>query len=442
VTDNFYFLTDKGVYVFNMTLNMTASYEFTLPIIVSYPHWDGVLECDEIHTSVNGICVQEQMGLVLIALDKPNLLMQLDLNSGNFSIIQNSVEAGLMGVGLNYGEIITINPALPPYTLSTAGMIDGTIQLVPDFPTTGTLGDVLYVEEKDILICVTGFFQRDPGSWTWSSDFTRGLIIIDMKDRSNRSYCHKEGVPGSFFNNLVYDPNQERIYVSGESFFFYVDLKDLEEPTEAVCPEFIQFNFTQRAENADVLGFEGKKETISIIPFMISAVLGIVISYGYVEPFKFKIASLFGGFPLFTKLREDKILDNENRARIMDLIKETPGIHYTKIKDELNMNNGTISYHLSVLMREERIISRNRGARKLFFPSGMEPNINYRNIRNMEKEILKIIEHNPGINQFDLSKRMGRNPSTIHYNIQKMQNGELIRVIKKGGSTYLFFNQN
>ncbi len=46
----------------------------------------------------------------------------------------------------------------------------------------------------------------------------------------------------------------------------------------------------------------------------------------------------------------EQLLDNENRRRIRDLVRRDPGIHFTLIKDTIDIDSRTIQWHLGMLV--------------------------------------------------------------------------------------------
>ena len=61
-------------------------------------------------------------------------------------------------------------------------------------------------------------------------------------------------------------------------------------------------------------------------------------------------------------------MDHHTRGQILGYIQSEPGTHYNELKKNLELNNGTLSYHLRVLEREGHIKSLNRGIYKFLFP--------------------------------------------------------------------------
>ena len=58
------------------------------------------------------------------------------------------------------------------------------------------------------------------------------------------------------------------------------------------------------------------------------------------------------------------------RAETYKVISENPGISFSEIESKVKRGNGTVSYHLYVLQRGKKIVSRVSGRRKLYWCPG------------------------------------------------------------------------
>ena len=58
---------------------------------------------------------------------------------------------------------------------------------------------------------------------------------------------------------------------------------------------------------------------------------------------------------MYTRIQKDDELDKFVRGQIYGYIKTNPGVHYNKIRREIDIKNGTLSYHLRVLEKTELI---------------------------------------------------------------------------------------
>ena len=144
--------------------------------------------------------------------------------------------------------------------------------------------------------------------------------------------------------------------------------------------------------------------------------------------------------PLYTKLHKNKILDHFTRGRVYEYIRNNPGTHYSEIKRELELNNGSLTYHLHTLEREELVKSRTSGRFKVFYPTGakipkdMEPQI-----ISIRRQILDIIREEPGITQKELGLRLpNKKQRTISYHVKNMAREGVLDLKKDGRETKCF----
>jgi predicted transcriptional regulator len=132
--------------------------------------------------------------------------------------------------------------------------------------------------------------------------------------------------------------------------------------------------------------------------------------------------------PLYTKIKKDRVLDHYLRGKIHGYIIANPGEHYNAIKDQLDVTNGALSYHLRVLEREGYVRSRMDGIYKRFYPADMKLPHTQHNISSFQEVILTIVKNNQGLSQKDIAKRIGASSQVINYHIKIMEEGNLIKV--------------
>lgn len=161
----------------------------------------------------------------------------------------------------------------------------------------------------------------------------------------------------------------------------------------------------------------------------ITAVLGYLI--GGTEVGKFKFASLLL-VPLYSRIRKEKTLDNYIRGQIHGYVLAKPGCHYNQIKQTLNLNNGTLAYHLRKLEREEFIKSERDGMYKRFYPIGLKIPKRTIKLSAMQKRILEAIAMNPGISQKEVANEVGISAPAVIYHIGVLSGAKLVKREKKG----------
>ena len=146
--------------------------------------------------------------------------------------------------------------------------------------------------------------------------------------------------------------------------------------------------------------------------------------------------------PLYTKIKKEEVLDHYLRGKIHGYIIANPGEHYNAIKNALNINNGSLAYHLSILEKEELIKSRNESVYKRFYPYSMNLGDESQSTTNIQKLILNQLEHNPGITQKKIAAKLGIHPSTVNYHIKNLHKKDLIRTERKGFSVKYYIKSS
>jgi len=143
-------------------------------------------------------------------------------------------------------------------------------------------------------------------------------------------------------------------------------------------------------------------------------------------------------FPLFTKLKKEKVLDNFIRGQLYGYIIANPGDHYASIKSVLGLKNGTCAYHLRVLEREKFIKTTWDGLNKRFFPYEMSvPKIDKEpftevHLSSVQKQIVDVIRSTPGVTQAEIAKRCGLSKQVVSYHITMMSKAMILKVERNG----------
>ncbi|UCC94077.1 MAG: winged helix-turn-helix transcriptional regulator, partial [Thermoplasmata archaeon] len=162
----------------------------------------------------------------------------------------------------------------------------------------------------------------------------------------------------------------------------------------------------------------------SVAVVLTVSILGLL---GGTESGKYAFLTLIF-IPLYTKIKKDRVLDHYLRGKIHGYIIANPGEHYNAIKEQLNVTNGALSYHLRVLEREGYVRSRMDGIFKRFYPADMKLPTTQRNISSFQEVILTIVKNNQGLSQKDIAKRIGASSQVINYHIKILEESELIEV--------------
>jgi len=135
--------------------------------------------------------------------------------------------------------------------------------------------------------------------------------------------------------------------------------------------------------------------------------------------------------PLYVKMKGEAVLDNELRGMIRGYILVNPGDCYTDLKRNLQLENGELAYHLSVLEREGIIKSVAKGAKRVYYPADMPMPENGGGLHEIQERILKHVRDVPGMSAHDLGSVLGVSTQLALYHMRKL-----------GGMGYLRFERS
>ena len=170
---------------------------------------------------------------------------------------------------------------------------------------------------------------------------------------------------------------------------------------------------------------------------LIGGVVSLAAFFGS-EIGKYKFLAF--AIPLYTRLKKEEILDQFLRGEIYGYIKAHPGAHYNQIKRELDINNGSLSYHLKVLERERFIKSKRDGVNRRFYPWGMSVSKDEFHLSEVQRQIKELIERYPGVSQKEIAKMMGLSSQVVNYHIKILTRAKILRLGKQGRKTLCYVN--
>ena len=159
---------------------------------------------------------------------------------------------------------------------------------------------------------------------------------------------------------------------------------------------------------------------------------GLAAFLSWTEPGRHAI---FGAlFPLYTRLKKEEVLDHFVRGQVFGVIKTEPGTHFTELRDNLGLTNGTLSYHLRTLEVAGFIRSERDGMYKRFFASDAQPESGGEGIRlsTLQKLLLEVLRRNPHSAQRDLAAQAGVTQQTVSYNLRILQKQGLLQAATQG----------
>lgn len=151
------------------------------------------------------------------------------------------------------------------------------------------------------------------------------------------------------------------------------------------------------------------------------------------------LVSFFGFFKvvpiIFGKI--ENIFTNSRRQNISKYAFNNPGCTMAEISKELNINRGSVKYHIERLEADKKITFMKTGKFKRIFKNigirGNNKKIIASHLRNDTRRLLLwTILKNPGMTNQELSESFHLDKSTIHWHIEKISNDGIIQFENEG----------
>lgn len=116
------------------------------------------------------------------------------------------------------------------------------------------------------------------------------------------------------------------------------------------------------------------------------------------------------------------------RAKILAHLEENHGIHFRGLAKTLDINRGTLYYHLNILEKFKLIKSSKFGRYKVFY-SDSRGNGPY--ICGTAKKILEYVRDNPGSTARDIAASLHVSSSTVSHHLKSLEENGLIHIDRK-----------
>jgi predicted transcriptional regulator len=129
------------------------------------------------------------------------------------------------------------------------------------------------------------------------------------------------------------------------------------------------------------------------------------------------LALMFLLAPLMARLKKGDAADRKWRDRIYATIVGKPGVHFSSLKQWLEISNGTLVYNLEALIKEGKIVARRDGFFKRYYPveAGAPPEF-----MDLDEKIAIIIRDNPQAALSEIVHLLEESKQKVHYHIKKM----------------------
>ena len=135
--------------------------------------------------------------------------------------------------------------------------------------------------------------------------------------------------------------------------------------------------------------------------------------------------------PLYSRVRDEKVLDQFTRGQIFGYVRVHPGDSFTDLKRNLQLENGVLAYHLSILEKENLLRSRTKGTRRLYYPIEAVP-IEDGGLHQLQQRMLEVLQAKPGQTVRELSDTLGVSRQLAIYHLRVLTSRGMARLSRDG----------
>lgn len=132
---------------------------------------------------------------------------------------------------------------------------------------------------------------------------------------------------------------------------------------------------------------------------------------------------------LFSRLREDRLLEHPVRRRVHDAVQGEPGIHFQELARRAAVGNGALDHHLRKLVAAGLLTVRKAPGYTCYFPKATDrrmmdaaPSLR----SGGSRLVLDAVAQRPGASSRDLAGQLGLAPSTVSYHLKRLETAGLV----------------
>jgi predicted transcriptional regulator len=136
-----------------------------------------------------------------------------------------------------------------------------------------------------------------------------------------------------------------------------------------------------------------------------------------------------GALGLFSRIRDDDLLEHPNRALLLQVIQSSPGIHYQEPRRRAGMAKGVLQHHLEKLEAGGLVQCKRAAGYACYFPAGTDRRVLLgAGVLNStaSRRVFELVCQTPGISTPILTAEAGIAHATLHHHLARLTQAGLI----------------
>lgn len=142
---------------------------------------------------------------------------------------------------------------------------------------------------------------------------------------------------------------------------------------------------------------------------------------------------------LFSRIRDDEVLDHPARQEIHEVVEDHPGIHFRELGRVVGLSPGNLEHHLRKLERAGMLRAyKTNGHRCLFVPGTVDPAVEQALVEVKSRGARTIVDElvrEPARGVRALARRAGLAASTVSHHVDRLEEEGLVETRPDGRST-------
>lgn len=153
----------------------------------------------------------------------------------------------------------------------------------------------------------------------------------------------------------------------------------------------------------------------------------------------------FALFSLYSRLTEKEVLSHDTRRAIRDLLEANPGMYERAIAREVDANERTVEHHLRILVREEVLVTLQRGGYTHYFLQGRHPPKQMQALASLQRgraeQVYEIVRQDPGVDVSTLAESAEISKPYASKLVSQLVDVGLVDKVREGRRSMLYANE-